>query len=176
MAASSSVRSPTSVRIFAAALPGVGVMDMLRRPHRFTGGTLWIADFGSPDESSIQELWAIRPITTSARRDYPAILATTAESDDRVVPGHTFKYAAALQAADLGPRPRLVRVETRAGHGRHVARQDHLALRGHAGLRRALDRSQRCPSAVGRPGSVNCKSVRTRRVSISQPLAVRTTS
>ena len=62
--------------------------------------------------------WPIRRITTSHRAGmYPAILATTADTDDRVVPGHTFKYIAALQAADVGSKPHLVRIETRAGHG-----------------------------------------------------------
>lgn len=104
--------------LFAAALAGVGVMDMLRY-HQFTGGLFWMSDFGSPAEErhfnnllSYSPYHNIRPGT-----DYPAILATTADTDERVVPGHSFKYVAALQAENLGPRPRLVRVETRAGHG-----------------------------------------------------------
>jgi len=104
--------------LFAAALPGVGVMDMLRY-HKFTGGALWIADFGSPDEEQhFENLLTYSPYhNIRPGLDYPAILATTADTDDRVVPGHSFKYVAALQSADLGDRPRLVRVETRAGHG-----------------------------------------------------------
>ncbi len=115
--------------LFAAALPGVGVMDMLRY-HRFTGGTLWISDFGSPDEEQhFTELLGYSPYhNIRPGRDYPAILATTADTDDRVVPGHTFKYVAALQAVDLGARPRLVRVETRAGHGAGMSRDKIISL------------------------------------------------
>ncbi|AWI87057.1 S9 family peptidase [Methylobacterium sp. DM1] len=104
--------------LFAAALPGVGVMDMLRF-DRFTGGQLWVGEFGSPrDEAGFLTLRAYSPYHTIAEgKRYPAILATSADTDDRVVPLHTFKYVAALQAAKIGPRPRLVRVETRAGHG-----------------------------------------------------------
>lgn len=104
--------------LFAAALPGVGVMDMLRFT-KFTGGQLWVGDFGDPaNEDAFRTLLAYSPYHTIADgEEYPAILATTADTDDRVVPGHTFKYMAALQAADIGPRPHLVRVETRAGHG-----------------------------------------------------------
>ncbi|SFI14587.1 prolyl oligopeptidase family serine peptidase [Albimonas pacifica] len=115
--------------LFAAALPGVGVMDMLRY-HRFTGGMLWAGDFGSPEEErhfasllSYSPYHNIRP-----GADYPAILATTADGDDRVVPGHTFKYVAALQASDLGPKPRLVRVESRAGHGAGLPHDRTIAL------------------------------------------------
>lgn len=104
--------------LFAAALPGVGVMDMLRF-HQFTGGALWITDFGSPEEEEhFNNLLAYSPYHNIGEgADYPAILVTTADSDDRVVPGHSFKYAAALQAADLGEKPHLIRIETRAGHG-----------------------------------------------------------
>jgi prolyl oligopeptidase len=104
--------------LFAAALPAVGVMDMLRF-DRFTAGRYWVDDYGVPArEADFRTLYAYSPyhnIRDGVR--YPAILATTADTDDRVVPGHTFKYAAAIQAADLGPKPRLVRIETRAGHG-----------------------------------------------------------
>jgi prolyl oligopeptidase len=104
--------------LFAAALPGVGVMDMLRF-HRFTGGGLWIEEFGDPEkEEEFRNLLSYSPLhNIRAGRSYPAMLVTTADTDDRVVPGHSFKYVAALQAADLGPHPRLLRVETRAGHG-----------------------------------------------------------
>ncbi|PZO19476.1 MAG: S9 family peptidase [Burkholderiales bacterium] len=115
--------------LFAAALPGVGVMDMLRF-HRFTGGVMWMSDFGNPDEESdfrnllgYSPYHNIRPNTI-----YPAILATTADADDRVVPGHTFKYVAALQAGNLGPKPRLVRIETRAGHGAGMPLDKIIAL------------------------------------------------
>ena len=104
--------------LFAAANPAVGVMDMLRF-DRFTAGRYWVDDYGYPDrEADFRVLRAyspyhnIRPATP-----YPAVLVTTADTDDRVVPGHSFKYTAALQAAGLGPRPQLIRIETRAGHG-----------------------------------------------------------
>jgi prolyl oligopeptidase len=104
--------------LFAAALPAVGVMDMLRF-DRFTAGRYWVDDYGSPDNpKDFPLLYAYSPYhNILPGRDYPAILVTTADTDDRVVPAHSFKYAAALQAADLGPRPRLLRVDTRAGHG-----------------------------------------------------------
>jgi prolyl oligopeptidase len=104
--------------LFAAALPQVGVMDMLRF-DKFTGGKLWLDEFGSPaEDTNFLNLLAYSPYhNIRSGRAYPAILATTADTDDRVVPGHTFKYVAALQAADVGPKPQLVRIETRAGHG-----------------------------------------------------------
>lgn len=104
--------------LFAAALAGVGVMDMLRY-DRFTGGQFWMTDFGNPTiEADFENLLAYSPYHNIAPgRAYPAILATTADTDDRVVPGHSFKYIAALQAADIGPKPHLLRIETRAGHG-----------------------------------------------------------
>jgi prolyl oligopeptidase len=104
--------------LFAAALPGVGVMDMLRF-DRFTGGRLWMTDFGDPAvEADFRNLLAYSPYhNIDAGKAYPAILATTADTDNRVVPGHTFKYIAALQAAGPGTKPHLVRIETRAGHG-----------------------------------------------------------
>ena len=104
--------------LFAAAFPGVGVMDMLRY-NKFTGGQLWVGEFGDPAvEENFRNVLAYSPYhNVRPGTDYPAILVTTADSDDRVVPGHSFKYVAALQAADLGPMPRLVRIATRAGHG-----------------------------------------------------------
>jgi len=115
--------------LFAAALPGVGVMDMLRF-HRFSGGVLWMSDFGNPDEEQhFNTLLSYSPYHNIREgEDYPAILATTADTDDRVVPGHTFKYVAALQAADLGATPKLVRVETRAGHGAGMPLDKVIAL------------------------------------------------
>jgi prolyl oligopeptidase len=115
--------------LFAAALPGVAPMDMLRY-HLFTGGAFWIADFGSPEEEEpFRAILRYSPYHNIVEgRDYPAILAITADADSRVVPGHTFKYVAALQAADLGPKPRLVRVETRAGHGGGLPRDKTIAL------------------------------------------------
>ncbi|WP_082731754.1 MULTISPECIES: prolyl oligopeptidase family serine peptidase [unclassified Sphingomonas] len=104
--------------LFAAALPAVGVMDMIRF-DRFTAGRYWVDDYGYPSkEADFKNLYAYSPYhNIRAGQRYPAILATTADTDDRVVPGHTFKYTAALQATDIGDRPHLVRIETRAGHG-----------------------------------------------------------
>ena len=104
--------------LFAAALPGVGVMDMLRF-DRFTAGRYWVDDYGRPDrEADFRNLYGYSPYhNVRAGQQYPAILVTTADTDDRVVPGHSFKYTAALQAAELGDRPHLIRIETRAGHG-----------------------------------------------------------
>jgi prolyl oligopeptidase len=104
--------------LFAAAVPVVGVMDMLRF-HKFTIGGAWVSDYGSPDDPeqfrtlrAYSPLHNIRPGTR-----YPATLVITADHDDRVVPGHSFKYAAALQVAQAGTAPVLIRIETRAGHG-----------------------------------------------------------
>ena len=104
--------------LFAAANPDVGVMDMLRF-DRFTSGRFWVDDYGSPSrEADWRVLRAYSPYhNIRVRGDYPAILVTTADTDDRVVPAHSFKYVAALQAADLGSRPHLLRVEAQAGHG-----------------------------------------------------------
>ncbi|AOH86276.1 prolyl endopeptidase [Sphingomonas panacis] len=104
--------------LFAAAMPAVGVMDMLRF-DRFTAGRYWVDDYGYPSkEADFRALYAYSPYhNIKGGRAYPAILAETADTDDRVVPGHSFKYAAALQAADIGPKPHLIRIETRAGHG-----------------------------------------------------------
>ncbi len=104
--------------LFAAALPAVGVMDMLRF-DQFTAGRYWVDDYGYPDkEDDFRVLRAYSPYhNIHDGTDYPAILVTTADTDDRVVPGHSFKYAAALQAADIGDKPHLIRIETRAGHG-----------------------------------------------------------
>ena len=104
--------------LFAAALPGVGVMDMLRF-DRFTAGRYWVDDYGYPNkEDDFRKLLSYSPYHNIREgREYPAILVTTADTDDRVVPGHSFKYAAALQAAQIGGKPHLIRIETRAGHG-----------------------------------------------------------
>ena len=93
-------------------------MDMLRF-DRFTAGRYWVDDYGYPDrEEDFRVLRAYSPYHNIASGvDYPAVLVTTADTDDRVVPGHSFKYAAALQAADLGDKPQLIRIESRAGHG-----------------------------------------------------------
>ena len=105
--------------LFAAAHPAVGVMDMLRF-DRFTAGRYWVDDYGYPNkEADFRTLYGYSPYhNIKGGRDYPAILVTTADTDDRVVPGHSFKYAAALQAAEgVGDQPHLIRIETRAGHG-----------------------------------------------------------
>ncbi|MEM1080989.1 MAG: prolyl oligopeptidase family serine peptidase [Pseudomonadota bacterium] len=104
--------------LFAAGLPAVGVMDMLRF-DQFTAGRFWVDDYGSssnPEEFAA--LYAYSPYhNVRSGERYPAVLVTTADTDDRVVPGHSFKYAAQLQAADTGSAPQLIRIETRAGHG-----------------------------------------------------------
>ena len=105
--------------LFAAAHPAVGVMDMLRF-DRFTAGRYWVDDYGYPNkEADFRALYAYSPYhNIKGGRDYPAVLVTTADTDDRVVPGHSFKYTAALQAAEnAGDKPHLIRIETRAGHG-----------------------------------------------------------
>jgi prolyl oligopeptidase len=104
--------------LFAAALPTVGVMDMLRF-DRFTAGRYWVDDYGYPNkEADFRTLYAYSPYhNIKAGVDYPPILVTTADTDDRVVPGHSFKYIAALQQANPNGDPHLIRIETRAGHG-----------------------------------------------------------
>lgn len=104
--------------LFAAANAAVGVMDMLRF-DRFTAGRYWVDDYGYPSkEADWRVLRAYSPYhNIRAGVAYPAVLVTTADTDDRVVPGHSFKYAAALQAADPAGKPHLIRIETRAGHG-----------------------------------------------------------
>lgn len=104
--------------LYGAALPAVGVMDMLRF-QRFTVGWGWVSDYGSVDnEAEFKALLAYSPLhNLKAGTSYPATLVTTSDHDDRVVPAHSFKFAAALQAAQGGPRPVLIRIETRAGHG-----------------------------------------------------------
>jgi prolyl oligopeptidase len=104
--------------LFGAALPAVGVMDMLRF-HKFTIGWAWVSDYGSSDNpEEFKALYAYSPLhNLKPGTAYPPTLATTADHDDRVVPGHSFKFAAALQAAQAGPAPVLIRIETKAGHG-----------------------------------------------------------
>lgn len=104
--------------LFAAVLPAVGVMDMLRF-DRWTAGRYWVDDYGHPSkEEDFRILHAYSPYhNVRSGVDYPAILVSTADTDDRVVPGHSFKYAAAIQAASIGDKPHLIRIETRAGHG-----------------------------------------------------------
>jgi prolyl oligopeptidase len=104
--------------LFAAVLPAVGVLDMLRY-DRFTGGRAWVTEYGTAtDPSDFPALLAYSPlhnIVPGTR--YPAVLVTTADRDDRVVPSHSFKFVAALQRAQAAARPVLIRVETRGSHG-----------------------------------------------------------
>jgi prolyl oligopeptidase len=105
--------------LFAAAVPQVGVMDMLRY-QKFTIGWAWATDYGTSADSPemFKALYAYSPMhNVKAGAKYPAVLVTTGDHDDRVVPAHSFKYAAALQAVDTGPAPKLIRIETNAGHG-----------------------------------------------------------
>lgn len=108
--------------LIAAAIPAVGVMDMLRF-QKFTAGRYWVDDYGSSDHpEEFRALYAYSPYhNVKPGTDYPAVLITTADTDDRVVPGHSFKYAAAMQAAQAGKAPVLIRIETRAGHGAGTA-------------------------------------------------------
>jgi prolyl oligopeptidase len=104
--------------LFAAAVPAVGVMDMLRF-HKFTIGWAWVNEYGSSDDAQqFQTLIKYSPLQNlKAGTRYPATLVTTGDHDDRVVPGHSFKFAAALQTAQAAEKPVLIRIETRAGHG-----------------------------------------------------------
>ncbi len=104
--------------LFGAATPAVGVLDMLRF-HKYTIGWAWASDYGTADDPEMfPVLYAYSPLhNLEPGTKYPATLITTADHDDRVVPSHSFKFAAALQAAHAGDAPVLIRVETRAGHG-----------------------------------------------------------
>jgi prolyl oligopeptidase len=104
--------------LFGAALPAVGVMDMLRF-HKFTIGWAWVSDYGSADNpEQFEVLYRYSPLhNIKPGVEYPATLITTGDHDDRVVPGHSFKFAAALQAAQAGEAPILIRIQTKTGHG-----------------------------------------------------------
>ncbi|MEL6551861.1 MAG: prolyl oligopeptidase family serine peptidase [Cyanobacteria bacterium J06621_11] len=104
--------------LFGAALPAVGVLDMLRF-NQFTIGWAWESDYGSPkNEEEFKALYAYSPLhNLKSGTEYPPTMITTADHDDRVVPAHSFKFAAALQAAHAGDNPVLIRIETKAGHG-----------------------------------------------------------
>ena len=104
--------------LFAAAVPAVGVMDMLRF-HKFTIGWAWVSEFGSSDDpEQFKYILGYSPLhNLKPGTDYPATFITTGDHDDRVVPAHSFKFAAALQAAQAGSAPTLIRIETSAGHG-----------------------------------------------------------
>ena len=116
------VGATTNMRpeLFKVAIPQVGVMDMMRY-HLFTIGWNWASDYGTSADSPEMAKYLLdySPIN-NIRNDgtpYPAILVTTADHDDRVVPAHSFKYAATLQASDTGDNPKLIRIDTKAGHG-----------------------------------------------------------
>jgi prolyl oligopeptidase len=104
--------------LFGVAVPAVGVMDMLRY-NQFTAGRYWVDDYGDPAEPEyFKTLYAYSPYhNIKPGTKYPATIITTADTDDRVIPAHSFKFVAALQAAQAGDAPILIRVETRAGHG-----------------------------------------------------------
>jgi len=104
--------------LFGAALPAVGVMDMLRF-HKFTIGWAWTSDYGSPDDpDEFRSLFEYSPYhNLKAGVEYPPTMITTGDHDDRVVPAHSFKFAARLQEYQAGSNPTLIRIETKAGHG-----------------------------------------------------------
>jgi len=104
--------------LYAAAIAQVGVLDMLRY-HKFTIGWAWVSDYGDPDNAEeFPALYAYSPYhNTRTDKPYPATLITTADHDDRVFPAHSFKFGAALQEAQTGDEPILLRIETKAGHG-----------------------------------------------------------
>lgn len=104
--------------LFAVCLPEVGVMDMLRF-HKFTIGWAWVSDYGNPEvKKDFEYLLTYSPIhNIKPGTNYPATLIITGDHDDRVVPAHSFKYAATLQHAQAGEAPVLIRIETQAGHG-----------------------------------------------------------
>ena len=106
--------------LFRVAIPRVGVMDMMRY-HLFTIGWNWAHDYGTADDSAEMAKYLLdySPIHNISNdgTEYPAIMVTTADHDDRVVPAHSFKYAATLQASDTGDAPKLIRIDSKAGHG-----------------------------------------------------------
>ena len=105
--------------LMAVAFPAVGVLDMLRY-HKFTAGAGWHTDYGTADESEemFKYLYAYSPVHNLEQgTEYPATMVFTGDHDDRVVPAHSFKFAAGLQEAHAGSEPELIRIETDAGHG-----------------------------------------------------------
>jgi len=138
--------------LFGAALPAVGVMDMLRF-HKFTIGWAWTSDYGSsenPDE--FKALVKYSPLhNLKPGSCYPATMVTTADHDDRVVPAHSFKFAAAAQAAQAGAAPVLIRIETKAGHGagKPTTKQIEEVADRWGFLARVLKVGDAAPAAVG---------------------------
>ena len=104
--------------LFAAGHAAVGVMDMVRF-DRFTAGRYWVDDYGYPSkEADFKMQMTYSPYhNIKSGVEYPAVIVSTADTDDRVVPGHSFKYISALQAAETGSKPKIIRIESRAGHG-----------------------------------------------------------
>jgi len=103
--------------LYGACLPAVGVMDMLRF-HKFTIGWAWQAEYGKPDDpTDFKNLLKYSPYHNLKSANYPATMVITSDHDDRVVPSHSYKFAAALQSAQNGPAPTLIRIESKAGHG-----------------------------------------------------------
>lgn len=103
--------------LFKVAFPQVGVMDMLRF-QKFTVGWGWVDEYGSSDDANMfPYLLGYSPLHNVKPQHYPAVMVTTADHDDRVVPAHSFKYISALQKVALGSNPALIRIETNAGHG-----------------------------------------------------------
>jgi prolyl oligopeptidase len=104
--------------LFRVALPEVGVMDMLRFQH-FSAGIGWVSDYGSSDnEKDFHNLIKYSPLhNIKDGVNYPAMMVITSDHDDRVVPAHSFKYIATMQAKNTGPLPHLIRIETNSGHG-----------------------------------------------------------
>jgi prolyl oligopeptidase len=142
--------------LFAAAIAQVGVMDMLRF-DKFTIGWAWKADYGSPseNEAEFQAIYKYSPLhNIHPGTHYPPTLITTADHDDRVFPAHSFKFAAALQAAQAGDNPILIRIETRAGHGggMPLSKRVDLTTDEFAFLTRTLNMHFTLPSPGSHPG------------------------
>jgi prolyl oligopeptidase len=103
--------------LFKVAIPGVGVLDMLRY-HKFTIGWAWATDYGtSANEVEYKNLIQYSPLHNLKPQSYPATMVVTGDHDDRVVPAHSFKFAATLQANQQGKEPALIRIDVNAGHG-----------------------------------------------------------
>jgi len=117
-------------QLFKVALPAVGVMDMLRY-HTFTAGAGWAYDYGTSEQSKemFDYLNGYSPLhNLKAGTSYPATLVTTADHDDRVVPAHSFKFAAELQSKQAGDAPTLIRIETKSGHGAGMSTDKRVEL------------------------------------------------